>query len=832
MPYLTIDQIIELMNNQNNIRNISIISNINHGKSTLIKYLSSVSSINIPEKSNGTRICYSIEEIYTFKSPNIPLYYKYDINETGKKEEFLINLINSLKYKNFFTETINDLRISDGAIILVDYVEGVCVQTTTFLKQCLKELTKPVLMINKFDKAFLELEHDTETIYQNLLNIIQNINDIISVYQEQDLVGDLKLCPDLGNVIFGSAFYGWGFTLNTFAKMYSEKFKINKNKLIEKLWGNNYYDSKNKKWINENKKENEKLKNGFTEFILEPLIKLTNVILSDEKEVYELLFHKLNIELKDYELKEQGKSLLTTILQKWIKLSNNLLEMIIIHIPSPKISQKYKTLYLYEGQMDDECATAMISCDPEGPLMMFISNMIYDNDNNKIYAFGRIFSGKINFEEKVKILGPNYIQGKKNDYYEKTIRQIIFTTNKNTEILDNIPCGNICCLGGVEKRIFKQATITNSLNACTIKSMKYSKSPFVKIAVNASNPSDLPKLIEGLYKLAKTDPLINIDDSETEYVICGYGELHIENSIKNLIENFADIEITKSKPYVTYYETITEVSDICMSKSDNKYNELYVNSEPLKKDLIESIENNKNDVLNLRIDTNEIPKLLINKYELENEIKNLWVFGPDYVGSNILVNETNNIKNINEIKEAMEISFEFCTKAGVLAEETLKGVRFNIKDLKLHSDAIHRRMCQILPAAKRVYIACEIKSKPKFQEPIYLCNINFHQNFINDVYHCLSQRKFVILNEESIQGTELFNINGYLAVSQSFGFYEELKNLTNNQFFLGCTFSHWEIIDEDPFDVNSEAYKIAMDIRKRKGIELKLPVLEDYNDKI
>ena len=86
--------------------------------------------------------------------------------------------------------------------------------------------------------------------------------------------------------------------------------------------------------------------------------------------------------------------------------------MIILYLPSPKVSQKYRTLFLYQGPMNDECAKAMIECNPNGPVMMFISKVVPTSDNGRFYVFGRVFSGKVKPGEKVRNLGPEYKLGK------------------------------------------------------------------------------------------------------------------------------------------------------------------------------------------------------------------------------------------------------------------------------------------------------------------------------------------------------------------------------------------------------------------------------------
>ena len=832
MVNFTIEQIRKIMDNQNNIRNMSVIAHVDHGKSTLTDSLIAKAGIISEDKAGDERYTDGrpdeAERGITIKSTGVSLYYEYDINDNGKIDKFLINLIDSPGHVDFSSEVTAALRVTDGALVVVDYVEGVCVQTETVLRQSLQELIKPVLMINKCDRALFELRHNAETMYQNFLRVIENANVIISTYQNEEYMGDLQVYPEAGTVAFGSALHGWGFTLTTFAKMYAVKFKQDKNKLIKKLWGDNYYNPKEKKWSHE--PEDETVQRAFCSYILNPLTKLANDVSTGKKEVFQPLLKKLGIELSSEDLELQGKYLLRKVMQKWINASEALIEMIILHLPSPKVSQKYRTLYLYQGPMDDECAKAMIECNPNGPVMMFISKMVPTSDNGRFYAFGRVFSGKVKPGEKVRILGPDYKLGKQFDLHEKTVQRVVVMMGRKVNDVSDVPCGNTCSLVGVDEAILKQGTITTSKIAHTIRSMKYSVSPVVRIAVNAKNPADLPKLVSGLQKMSKADPLVQVINTETEHIICGSGELHLEICLKDLVDDYAKIEITKSDPVVPYKETVTtKSSQICMAKSPNKHNRLYVVAEPLNEDLVKEIEDGN---IKPSDDYKVTARTLIDKYEWDqHDAKKVWVFGPDQMGPNFLIDQTKAVQYLNEIRDSMESAFQNVTKEGVLAEENLRGVRFGIQDVELHNDSIHRGGGQIIPTARRVYYASEITANPRFQEPVYLCNIATPQEVMSGVYQCFSQRRGVVFSEESVQGTPLLEVKAYLPVSESFGFTAHLRSLTSGKAFPQSSFSHWDLINQNPFDVKSKAYELTMAIRKRKGLKQELPILADYIDK-
>lgn len=152
----------------------------------------------------------------------------------------------------------------------------------------------------------------------------------------------------------------------------------------------------------------------------------------------------------------------------------------------------------------------MKNCDPNGPLMMYISKMVPTSDKGRFYAFGRVFSGTVATGQKARIMGPNYVPGKKEDLCVKAIQRTILMMGRYVEPIENVPCGNICGLVGVDQFLVKTGTITTFENAHNLKVMKFSVSPVVRVAVEAKNPADLPKLVEGLKRLAKSDPMVQV----------------------------------------------------------------------------------------------------------------------------------------------------------------------------------------------------------------------------------------------------------------------------------------------------------------------------------
>ena len=229
-------------------------------------------------------------------------------------------------------------------------------------------------------------------------------------------------------------------------------------------------------------------------------------------------------------------------MSKWLPAADCLLEMMVLHLPSPRVAQKYRTSYLYEGPQEDVVAQAMRACDPKGPLMVYISKLVPSTDKGRFYAFGRVFSGTVSSGQKVRIMGANFKPGKKDDLYEKNITRTVLMMGRTVESIPDVPCGNTVALSGVDQYIIKTGTIgsIDVAEAHPIRSMKYSVSPVVRVAVKPKNPADLPKLVEGLKKLSKSDPLVLcIFEESGENVIAGCGELHIEICLNDLEKDYA-----------------------------------------------------------------------------------------------------------------------------------------------------------------------------------------------------------------------------------------------------------------------------------------------------
>jgi len=479
---------------------------------------------------------------------------------------------------------------------------------------------------------------------------------------------------------------------------------------------------------------------------------------------------------------------------------------------------------LYEGPPDDEAAIAIRDCNPKGPLMLYVSKMVPTNDKGRFYAFGRVFSGTVKSGLKVRIQGANYVPGVKGDLSIKAVQRVVLMMGGKVEPLDDCPAGNIMGLVGIDQFLLKSGTLTTLETAHNLKVMKFSVSPVVQRSVEVKNAQDLPKLVEGLKRLSKSDPCVLCTINESgEHVVAGAGELHLEICLKDLEEDHAGVPLRISDPVVQYRESVGGPSSMtALSKSPNKHNRLYMIAEPMDEALSKAVDDGK---IGPKDDFKARARVLADDFGWDvTDARKIWAFGPDTNGPNLLVDQTKAVQYLSEIKDSVVSGFQWATKEGPIGEEPMRGVRFNIMDVTLHADAIHRGGGQLIPTARRVLYASALLAEPALLEPVFLVEIQVPEQAMGGIYGVLTRRRGHVFAEEQRVGTPLFNIKAFLPVNESFGFNADLRQGTGGQAFPQSVFDHWQILPGgSPLDPTTKPGVVVTAMRKRKGLKEGVP---------
>merc|ERR1719219_2666838 len=334
------------------------------------------------------------------------------------------------------------------------------------------------------------------------------------------------------------------------------------------------------------------------------MVTLFDAVMNDEPDVYWPIIKALQLKLSNDEKDLVSKPLLKVVMRRWLPAGDALLSMIVDHLPSPVVAQKYRCQFLYSGEQTDAICDAIRKCDSKGDLSMYVSKMVPTSEKGRFIAFGRVFSGTVATGQQVRIYGPDYEQGKKRDLYCKKIQRTLLMMGRYVEQLADCPCGNLVGLVGVDQYILKTGTVTTDENALPFNTMKFSVSAVVRVAVEPKSAQDLPKLVEGLKRLSKSDPLVKtFTDKTGQHIIAGAGELHLEICLKDLKEQYMrGAGLTVSEPVVSYCEGIAgktggvkedgsgNYPEMMVAKSPNKHNRLYMWGEPMSDELCKAID--------------------------------------------------------------------------------------------------------------------------------------------------------------------------------------------------------------------------------------------------
>lgn len=748
---------------------------------------------------------------------------------------------------NFSDEVTAALRMCDGVMIFIDASEGVMLNTERLLKHAVQERLAVTICINKIDRLILELKLPPADAYYKLKHIVDEVNGLLSVYSDGG--DDYVMSPYLGNVCFASSQYRFCFTLYSFAALYVDTFGggIDPKDFAKRLWGDMYFNAKSRKFTR--KAPLSTSHRSFVEFILEPLYKIFAQVVGDADTSLPKLLDELGIHLSKSEMQMNIRPLLSLVCKRFFGDFTGFVDVCVQHIPSPKAAAKSKIEHVYTGPLDTEAVDAMMDCDPEGPLMLHTSKQYPSQDATAFHVFGRVMSGTIYAGQQARILGENYTIEDEEDSRVGTVGRLWIAEARYNIELNRVPAGNWVLIEGIDEPIVKTSTITQvqgNDEVYIFRPLKFNTCSAIKIAVEPHNPSELPKMLDGLRKVNKSYPLLTTKVEESgEHVILGTGELYLDCVLHDLRKMYSEIDIKVADPVVAFCETVVETSSLkCFAETPNKKNKITMIAEPLEKGLAEDIENEK--VL-ITWNKKKLGEFFQTKYDWDLlAARSIWAFGPDNSGPNILVDDTlpSEVDKslLNTVKDSIIQGFQWATREGPLCDEPIRNVKFKILDAVIAGEPIHRGGGQIIPTARRVAYSAFLMATPRLMEPYFFVEVQAPADCVSSVYTVLARRRGHVTQDAPVPGSPLYTVKAFIPAIDSFGFETDLRTHTQGQAFCLSVFHHWQIVPGDPLDKSITirplepqpathlAREFMIKTRRRKGLSEDVSINKFFDD--
>ncbi|KAI4377177.1 hypothetical protein MLD38_014852 [Melastoma candidum] len=498
--------------------------------------------------------------------------------------------------------------------------------------------------------------------------------------------------------------------------------------------------------------------------------------------------------------------------------------MLVQHIPSAKAAASKKVEHIYTGPSDSMIYRSMELCDPSGPLMLNVTKLYAKSDCSVFYAFGRVYSGEIQTGQTLRVLGEGYSPDDEEDMTVKEVTKLwIYQARYRIPIAKAYP-GTWVLIEGVDTSIVKTTTMCNASSdedVYIFRPLQFNTLPVVKTATEPLNPSELPKMVEGLRKINKIYPLaITKVEESGEHTVLGTGELYLDSIMKDLRELYSEVEVKVADPVVSFCETVVESSSMrCFAETPNKKNKSNV--------LV------KNEIVSIDWKKKELGVFFQKKYDWDLlAARSIWAFGPDKQGPNILLDDTLSSevdKNLlNSVKDAIVQGFQWGAREWPLCDA--RNVKFKIVDAIIAPEPLHRGSGQIIPTAWRVAYSSFLVATPRLMEPVYYVEIETPIDCVSVIYTVLSRRHGHVTADVPQPGTPCYIVKAFLPVIESFGFETDLRYHTQGQAFCLSVFDHWAIVPGDPLDksivlrplepapIQHLAREFMVKTRRRKGM--------------
>jgi elongation factor 2 len=477
-----------------------------------------------------------------------------------------------------------------------------------------------------------------------------------------------------------------------------------------------------------------------------------------------------------------------------VPLTDVLLGMVVEHLPSPEIAQRYRVPSIWSGDIESEEGQGMINTDPDGPLAVMVTDVSIDKHAGEI-ATGRVYGGTLEKGSEIFFVG---------SHGKARTQQVGVYFGPERVNTDKVPAGNIVAITGARNAVAGETVCDVDRKIEAFEGLEHISEPVVTVAVEAKNTKDLPKLIEVLRQVGKEDPTVKmqINEETGEHLVSGMGELHLEIIAYRINEK--GVEIETSEPIVVYRETIAGTAGPVEGKSPNKHNRFYIEIEPLEDSVYQAIQDGK--IKEGKVKGKENAPIFMEAGLVKDEARRVW----DVYEKSLFLNMTRGIQYLDEIKELLLEGFESAMDDGPIARERVMGLKIKLMDAKIHEDAVHRGPAQVLPAIRRAVYGAIMMAQPTLLEPVQKVFINVPQDYMGSSTREIQNRRGQII--DMAQEGDMVTVESKVPVAEMFGFAGDIRSAAEGRCLWSTENSGFERLP------NELQKTIIREIRDRKGL--------------
>tara|TARA_B000000557_G_scaffold61179_1_gene47922 strand:+ start:234 stop:2441 length:2208 start_codon:yes stop_codon:yes gene_type:complete len=477
-----------------------------------------------------------------------------------------------------------------------------------------------------------------------------------------------------------------------------------------------------------------------------------------------------------------------------------LLDMAVTKLPGPVEAQPYRIPNIWTGDLDTPIGKAMITCDPDAELAMMITKIWMDPHAGEV-AVGRLYSGAINQGESVYAIGAAK---------PERVQQVSMMVGGDRITVPKVVAGNIAAITGIRSAA-AGVTLSRDKDFTPFEAIRHYSDPVVTVAVEPKSMKDLPKFIDALRSLAKSDASLQVmTNQETgEALLAGMGELHLEITVYRLEEE-QNIKVKVSPPIVVYRESVegNNKGRSFEGKSPNRHNRFMMECEPLSAEVVAALREGHFGNGTIRSgDAKEIGSKF-GEFGMDKDLmRKIYAIN----GTNVLVNDTKGIQGLHETRELIIEAFNEVCKKGPVADEPVMGMMVRLVDAKLHEDAIHRGPAQTIPAVRNGIKGAMLRARTVLMEPMQRSHVSVPNDWLGQVTREITNRRGII--EDMPSEGEATTVIGTLPVAETFGFSNDIRAASQGRAVWNSENIGFEMLPPQLFD------KVVGEIRTRKGLK-------------